>query len=278
MYRTQGIDICTGLGPPDLNDLPSAPFTRFVKHGRSITSGLGIAMQEIYFLENILSVYQPTHILIIGNSQGWSTLAISLLLPNSKVVAIDAGFDENSLEGLNLTNRMAALAGLDGLRAIKGISPQDVKAIVDSELGGRVDFAFIDGLHSNEQIVLDFRVILPKAAEDAVYLFHDVRFANLYDGIRQIETLAGRAAQALPATPSGMMLLYDAAQHPELRQAVAAFAPTPEARALVKDEAREEGHYRHLKRNLRYNLVFMKRVNFLRRLAGLKPYSLLPEL
>jgi predicted O-methyltransferase YrrM len=235
-------------------------------------------MQEIYFLENMLSVYQPPHVLIIGNSQGWSTLAISLLLPNSRVVAIDGGFDENSLDGLDLTNRMAALAGLDRLRAIKGTSPQDVAAIVDSELGGCVDFAFIDGLHSNEQIVFDYQGISPKAAEDAVYLFHDVRFANLYDGIRHIESLAGHAAQALPATPSGMMLLYDPAQHPKLRQAVAAFAPTPEARALVKAEARQKRHYRRVKRKLRYNLIFMKRVNFLRRLTGLKPYSLVPEL
>lgn len=278
MYRAQGIEICTGLTSHDFDDLPWAPFTRFIRNGRSLTEGLGIAMQEIYLLEHILSVYQPRNVLIIGNSQGWSTLAISLLLPDSRVVAMDAGFDENSLHGLDLTNRMAALAGLDRSRAVKGVSPRDVEAVVDLELGGSVDFAFIDGLHTNEQIVLDFQGVSRKAAENAVYLFHDVHLFDLYEGLRRVEGLAGRTARVLRATPSGMALLYEAAQHPELRDVVAAFAPTLEARALVKGEARQIGHYVRLKRKLRRNASFMKGVNVLRRFTRAKPYSLLPEL
>jgi hypothetical protein len=132
MYNAQGIDICTGLNLDD----PSAPFTRFIKDGRSITNGYGVALQEIYLLESVFGAYQPNNVLIIGNSLGWSTLAISLLLPDSRVVAIDAGFDENSLLGLDLTNKMAVSAGLKKLRAVKGVSPKDVGAIVDSELDG----------------------------------------------------------------------------------------------------------------------------------------------
>jgi predicted O-methyltransferase YrrM len=238
MYRAEGIDICTGLSC-DFENLPFAPFTRFIKNGQNITDGLGIAMQEIYLLEHIFSSYHPRHIIIIGNSQGWSTLAISLILPESRVVAIDCGSSENSLQGLDLTNRIATLAGLGKLRAVKGVSPQDVGAIVDSELGGRVDFAFIDGDHTNDQIVLDFQAVSPTAAKDAVYLFHDVHCFNLYDGIARIEALAGRTAQILTSTPSGMALLYDSTQHPELKEAVTAFAPTLEARAVVKGEVRE---------------------------------------
>jgi predicted O-methyltransferase YrrM len=276
MYRAEGIDICTGLGSHEFDDLPWAPFTRFIKDGHSVTGGLGIAMQEIYLLEHIFSAYQPRNVLIIGNSQGWSTLATSLLLPDSRVVAIDAGFDENSLQGLEQTNRMAALAGLKKLRAVKGISPRDVPAIVDAELGGRVDFAFIDGGHNNEQVVLDFQAVSPKAAKDAIYLFHDVRLFYLYDGIARIEALTGRAAQPLPATPSGMVLLYDPAQHPDLSEVVTVFAPTPEARALVKREAQRQG-YSHLRRKLRRNVAFMKTMNVLYKLARAKPRSLLPE-
>jgi predicted O-methyltransferase YrrM len=230
MYRAQGIDICTGLPSHEFGSF--APFTRFIKDGRDITEGLGIAMQEVYLLEHMLSAYHPRHAIIIGNSQGWSTLAISLLLPDSRVVAIDSGDCENSLAGLELTNRMAALAGLDKLRAVRGVSPQDVVAIVDSELGGRVDFAFIDGLHRNDQIVLDFQAISRRAAKNAVYLFHDVHSWNLHDGIARIEALSGYTARTLRGTPSGMAVLYDEAQHPELQEAVAAFAPTPEAFAV----------------------------------------------
>jgi predicted O-methyltransferase YrrM len=232
MYRAEGIDICTGLSSHEFG--LGGPFTRFFKSGRDITDGLGIAMQEIYLLEHMLSVYQPRHIIIIGNSQGWSTLAMSLLLPDSTVVAIDSGDCENSIEGLELTNRMAASAGLNKLRALKGVSPRDTTAIVDAELNGRVDFAFIDGLHTNEQIFLDFLAISHRAAEDAVYLFHDVHVWNLYDGMARIEALAGHAAHILTATPSGMALLYDPTLHPKLKDVVAAFMPSPEACDLVK--------------------------------------------
>jgi predicted O-methyltransferase YrrM len=277
MYRDEGIEICTGLGPVDFDDLPVAPFTRFIKNGSSMTEGLGIALQEVYLLESIASAYEPANILIIGNSLGWSTLALSLLLPDSRVVAMDAGIDENSLNGIDLTNRMATRKGLHNLRAIKGMSPQDVTAIVTSELDGRVDFAFIDGLHTNEQIVLDFQAISVEAAKDAVYLFHDVHLWNLHEGIRRIESLTGRTSQSLRATPSGMTLLYDPAQHPGLEEAVAPFAPSRQALALVKDEARHRRHYRRFKRKLRCNQAFMKGVNALCQLAGAKPYSLAPE-
>ena len=274
MYRAQGIDICTGLASHDFNDLPTAPFTRFYKNGRSMTDGLGVAMQEIYLLENLLRVYQPRHVLIIGNSLGWSTLAMSLLLPESRIVAMDTGLDETSRYGPGLTNRMAACAGLQNLRAVQGVSPQDVAAVVDSELDGRVDFAFIDGLHTNEQVVLDFQAIALKAAKEAVYLFHDVHLLILYDGIRRIEQLAGRKAQSLRATPSGMMLLYDPAQQPGLAEAMAVFSPPPEALVEVEREAQQYGFYRRWKRRLRRNSVFMKGVNILRRAAGTKPMAL----
>src|SRR5262249_59352397 len=127
---------------------------------------------EIYLLEDLLRVYQPRHVLIIGNSLGWSTLAMSLLLPESRIVAMDTGLDETSRYGLGLTNRMAACAGLQNLRAVQGVSPQDVAAVVDSQLGGRVDFAFIHGLRTNRQVVLDFQGIALKAPHNAGHALH----------------------------------------------------------------------------------------------------------
>jgi predicted O-methyltransferase YrrM len=276
-YRVEGIDICTGLASHDFGNLPSAPFTRFVKDGRSMTGGLGIALQEIYLLENLFGAYRPRHVLIIGNSLGWSTLAIAMLLPDSQIAAMDAGFDENALCGLDLTNRMAASAGLNKVRALKGASPQAVAGVVDAELDGRVDFALIDGLHTNEQVVLDYEAIARKAARDAVYLFHDVYAFNLHEGIAQIEQMAGRAVQSLRATPSGMAILYDPEQHLGMIEALAAFAPSPNVLEVVKDEVRHYSNYLRLKRRLRRNPPFMKGVNALRRLGGAKPYGLPPD-
>ena len=88
-----------------------------------------------------------------------------------------------------------------------------------------MDLALIDGLHTNEQVVLDYEAIARKAASDAVYLFHDVYAFNLHEGIGRIEQMAGRAAQRLRATPSGMAILYEPEQHLGMIEALAAFAP-----------------------------------------------------
>ena len=48
--------------------------------------------------------------------------------------------------------------------------------------GGEVDFALIDGKHTNEQIVLDFDAVRAQASEDCVYLFHDVFEFSLQEG------------------------------------------------------------------------------------------------
>jgi hypothetical protein len=236
LYRSEGIEICSGLPPPHFKDLPGTNFTWFLRDGRSLTGGLGIAPQEIYFLETLFDGYQPHRVMVIGNSQGWSTLGIALLLPEAKVVAIDAGFDLHSLSGLDLTNRIADKERLN-VRALKGVSPQDVSGVVDRELGGSIDFAFIDGAHNNEQIVLDFTALRSKAGADSVYLLHDVHSFDLYTGLAKIERVTGLPARRLRATSSGMALICDWERHPEIAAAAAPFAPSPSAQSLVEREA-----------------------------------------
>lgn len=263
LYRAEGIEISTGLPPHHFGGFGGAPFTWFLKDGKSLTNGLGIAMQEVYLLEHLFAAFQPQCALVIGNAFGWSTLAIAALLKGGRVVAIDSGADRNSLEGLALTNRMALRGNLPA-KVVKGTSPQNVAAIVDAELGGAVDFAFIDGLHTNEQVVLDYEAVRKKASPDAIYLFHDVQEFGLGPAIGEIERLAGRTATTLWATQSGMAILFDPARHPELTRAVAAFAPPESALKVVRQAAWDHRH-RHL---ARWRRSYQKRISRLRGLAG----------
>lgn len=262
LYRREGVEIATGLLPQRFGNMPAANFTWFIRDGQSITNGLGIALQEVYLLEHLFARYRPGRVLVIGNALGWSTLALAALLPESRVVALDAGFDRNSLEGLALTNRIAAAAGWNA-RAVKGVSPGDVAGVVKAELGGPVDFAFIDGLHTNAQIVLDHAAVAAEAAADAVYLFHDVENFALGEGLAEIERRSGRAARRLAATPSGIAILFDPARHPELGEAVAGFSPSPAALAVLTRAGWEHRH-RHLarwRRSLAKRLGRMKRTD-----------------
>ena len=259
-YREEGIELCAGLAPNHAEGLPWAPFTWFCRDGKSVTGNLGIAVQEVYFLEHVLAAYKPKRALIIGNSMGWSTLALGLLMPQGKVAALDMAPDQAMRDGLDLTNRVAQRHKLP-VRAVQATSPQDVAAVVDRELGGPVDFAFIDGLHTNEQVVLDYQAVRAKAAPDAVYLFHDVSLFDLHAGIKEIGRLSGQAPRLLLGTPSGMVILFDSKHHPELTRVVAAFSPPDSALQVVRNAAWDRRH-RHLARWRR---------SFNKRMARLRP-------
>ncbi len=260
-YREEGIELCAGLAPNHAEGLPWSLFTWYCRNGQKLTEHLGIAMQEVYFLEHVLAAYTPARALIIGNSMGWSTLALGLLMRRGKVVAMDVASDPAMREGLALTNRIAARHNLP-VRAVQGTSPQDVAAIVDAEIGGSVDFAFIDGLHSNDQVVRDYLAVHAKAAPDAVYLFHDVVFCDLHAGMTEIGKLAGCPPKLLLGTPSGMAILFDEAARPALARAVAAFAPPETAIKVVRQAAWDHRH-RHV---ARWRRSIRKRVNRLREL------------
>jgi hypothetical protein len=243
LYESRGILISTGLNSRHFGNLLQANFTWFIRDGKSLTNGLGIAMQEVYFLECLFAALHPKNIFAIGNSAGWSSFALSLLNPAARVVAIDAGFDQNALEGLDFTNRVAAEEGLN-LRAVKAVSPEGVAAVAEAHLTGPIDFAFIDGYHAQEQVVRDFAALRAHAAADCVYLFHDVYEFKLQPGIEEIARLSGLSWQLLLGTPSGMAVVYDAGLSPGLAGELAPFQAHEEALALLADEVWKSQHRR----------------------------------
>ena len=109
IYQRRGFLVSTGLNPCHFENFKTAPFTWLIKEGKNHTDGLGISTQEIYFLECLFEEFAPQNIFIIGNSFGWSTLAMSLLNPAAQIVAIDSGFSKNSLDGIDFTNRQRLL-------------------------------------------------------------------------------------------------------------------------------------------------------------------------
>jgi predicted O-methyltransferase YrrM len=246
LYESRGIEISTGLNPCHFGNLKQAGFTWFIRDGKSLTNGLGIAMQEVYFLECLFERFRPRTLFAIGNSAGWSSLALALLNREARVVAIDAGFDQNALAGIAFTNRVAAEEGLD-LKVVEAVSPAGVAAVASQHLGRKIDFAFIDGYHEAGQVVLDFAAIEAAADPACVYLFHDVYEFGLQGGIDEITRRSGLHAELLLGTPSGMAIVFDPARHPMLIEDIAPFRARPTALALLEREALRNGHRRAYK-------------------------------
>jgi Methyltransferase domain len=263
LYESRGVHISTGLNPSHFGNFPLAPFTWFFKNGESVTNGLGIALQEIYFLECLFAQFQPKHLFAIGNSAGWSTLALALLNPTARVLAIDAGFDRNAQHGIGFTNRIADEEGLPAC-VVAGRSPADVSHALHAAAMVPVDFAFIDGYHSDAQVQLDFRAVRAHATLDCVYLFHDVASFALHRGIAQIARESGLVAQLLLGTTSGMAIVYEPARCPLALGDIAPFIASPQAVAFIKDAAWSHRH-RHLSRwrkSLRKRLGGIRRPNW----------------
>ena len=261
LYEGRGFTVSTGLNPLHHEGAPLAPFTWLLRDGKPFTNGLGIALQEIYFLECLFAEFHPRSMFAIGNSFGFSTIALALLNPQARVVAIDSGFDQNALEGIALTRTIAEAAGLDVAVAV-ATSPGDVAATVAAHAAGPPEFAFVDGYHSNEQIVTDFEAVRAAAAPGCTFLFHDVHQFRLHQGLAEVQRRAapdGYRATVLYATTSGMALLHrpgtaalDAVAH--------AFAGDASARAVIVEAFAAEGRrrrgrlFRRLSRSVRKRL------------------------
>jgi len=174
-----------------------------------LSTGGGISIQEIYFLDCLLSLLKPKTIYKIGVAFGWSTIAIGLISPNSKIIAIDnctEGIEAS--EGLKITQKISEKLGIN-TSIIVGTSPQDIPQTLKNNV--LIDFVFIDGLHTNDQVVKDFKGILPFCSSSVVIAFHDVIHWNMLSGWEEIMTIAnknGFEGSILRRTTTGMGILY----------------------------------------------------------------------
>lgn len=171
-------------------------------------AGQGIAMVELYLFQSLAKVFEPETIFIIGNAFGWSTIGLSLMYPKAKILAIDNLSDSPlSRHVFDLSKRIIGENHLNAT-VIEGTSPQDVSALVQQHLGGKIDLAFIDGLHTNDQQTLDYQAVKPLLSPSAAVAFHDVSMMDMLASFKDILTDWPGPGHLLSRTPSGMGLLY----------------------------------------------------------------------
>ena len=211
-----------------------------------LTNGLGISLQEIYFLECLFARYRPAHLFAIGNAMGWSTLALGLLNPQGKVLAIDAGLDRNSLAGIDFTNAAALQEALP-VTVLRGRSAEETGHVLGEQAMLPIDFVFIDGHHSTEQVAFDFGALLRAQqliASICSMTWRPLRWRRRSSGSPKE---GGLSSRLLPGTNSGMALVYDPRNCPLLLDDIAPFAAAPAVLQTIREAAWSHRH-RHLAR------------------------------
>lgn len=220
IYRKKGYEPLTGYNPSHFFNFKDAPFTIFHKDNK-LHGCFGLALQEVMFLEGFRHYLKPKSILVIGNAYGWSTLALGLIFPEAKVIAIDP-----NAEGNELTNTLAREHKINAM-AIYGKSPQDVSAIAKAQDAEQIDFFLIDADHNNEAVITDFKACAPLAHSDSLFFFHDVINWNMIDGFEHICQQHQMNGQILTRTPSGMAVLWKNASE-ETLEYISAFTENPD--------------------------------------------------
>eukprot|EP00927_Polykrikos_kofoidii_P022047 TRINITY_DN20683_c0_g1_i1.p1 TRINITY_DN20683_c0_g1~~TRINITY_DN20683_c0_g1_i1.p1 ORF type:complete len:379 (+),score=38.01 TRINITY_DN20683_c0_g1_i1:40-1176(+) len=144
------------------------------------TTGGGISYDDIELISQLQILIDATNIFVIGNAFGLSVLTLATVFPRSLVDAIDAEAEGNSSHrGTELT-RVIVAAQKFNVRVTVGFSPADLRSAMRSR---SYDFVLIDGLHTVDQLLADFRGLRPYLSRNAVIFPHDVEAWNLHAAI-----------------------------------------------------------------------------------------------
>lgn len=167
-YKRQGYEVSLGD--------PNCLATRLFRDGRPVNVSLAISLSDILVFQWIAGFAPWQRALVIGNSFGFSTLIIAGLCPGCYVDAIDAEIEgsENRL-GSALTTAIAK-EHFPGVRLTTGFSPQDLPKACRFDA---YDFVFIDGLHTNEQLMADFDGVYGRREKNSIVYLHDVGMAKM---------------------------------------------------------------------------------------------------
>lgn len=152
-----------------------------IKH---LNTGLSITRKEVDYFQRFKDEFTSPKIFIIGNAFGFSTFVMNQIFKDSSIDVIDAECEGiNNRQGSEITNRIIQKYDLD-IKLTIGYSPHDVAKAVRYD---SYDIVFIDGLHTNEQMFEDFKVMKPYLNKDKfICFFHDVGLCSMQSSMDKI--------------------------------------------------------------------------------------------
>ncbi|CAL1141606.1 unnamed protein product [Cladocopium goreaui] len=153
---------------------------------RTFPFGAGMTNADVEIFEKLRYLPSlPVHrIFEIGNAFGYSTTILAKLWPTAVLDVIDAEVEGNCPRVGSTLSRKILQKIQANVNLHIGFSPQDVPAAMREPR--RYELVFIDGLHTLEQLILDFEAVRPYLAERCVVVLHDVEFSFLRNSVKWI--------------------------------------------------------------------------------------------
>jgi predicted O-methyltransferase YrrM len=182
-YSTQGYGVDMGN--------PTGLYSCLIEKstGRSLSTGGGITVSDAFLFSIIARMYNPAAVFVIGNAFGLSTFVLAESFPGALIDVIDAEAEgSDNARGSEVTRKIAQ-SHFPTVRLTTGFSPQDISKACRVS---KYQMAFIDGLHTNEQMVKDFIGLSPFLDDQCVVVFHDVASHNMLDGWKEIVNLSAK--------------------------------------------------------------------------------------
>lgn len=153
---------------------------------RTFPFGAGMTNADVEIFEKLrfLPSLRVHRIFEIGNAFGYSTTILAKLWPSAVLDVIDAEVDGNCPRVGSTLSRKILQKMQANVNLHIGFSPHDVPAAMREPR--RYELVFIDGLHTLEQLILDFEAVRPYLAERCVVVLHDVEFSFLRNSVKWI--------------------------------------------------------------------------------------------
>lgn len=127
----------------------------------------------------IIRGMRPERVLEIGARWGGSARIISAALEDSgfgAAIGIDPEPQAFRPSQADLFNRYTLMTGY---------SPQAIPAAV-AKLGGKIDFAFIDAMHTHDHVLADFTGIIPHMSAGGHVILHDTFHVGINQAIEEV--------------------------------------------------------------------------------------------
>jgi predicted O-methyltransferase YrrM len=213
LFSRAGIEVTGGLNPDhfDGGEAKRIQFMEAIRlQDKFVLDSGGISPFEVALLEGLAqNIESPKNIFIVGNAWGWSAVVFHFLFPSARIVTIDALIGGESARVTNEIFQEIIKTENLPIKSKIGFSPNDVESVVKNSFVDFFDFVFIDGDHTNAQVIKDFHAIVPFTNETSTFLFHDVLSWDLTESFNSISSeMKFFSSKILHRTTSGFGILY----------------------------------------------------------------------